>query len=168
MSNLPYSAVIKSPIGNLAVVCRGQKKLEITSIQYLLTKTPSKTPSDPAEKTLILSLQKDLEKYWQNPKHKFTVPLAPEGTSLQKRVWKALQKIPSGKTITYGELALQIGTGARVIGNACRKNPILILIPCHRVVAKNGLGGFGGDTSGKLIDNKKYLLRHENMSIKFL
>ncbi|MFA6409496.1 MAG: methylated-DNA--[protein]-cysteine S-methyltransferase [Gammaproteobacteria bacterium] len=157
-----YSAIIKTPIGNLAVICQGKKKLSVASIQYLPAKTVPKMPSDPLEKKLVLALQKDLEKYWQNPKHKFTVPLAPEGTDLQKRVWKALQQIPSGKTVTYGELALKIGTGARVIGNACRKNPILILIPCHRVVAKTGLGGFGGDTSGKLIDNKKYLLKHEN------
>jgi len=158
-----YSAIFKSPIGNLAVICQGKKKSSIASIQYLPTKTSSKILSDPLEKKLVLALQKELDEYWQNPKHKFTIPLTPEGTPLQKRIWKALKQIPSGRTVTYGELALKIGTGARVIGNACRKNPILILIPCHRVVAKAGLGGFGGDTSGKLIDNKKYLLKHENI-----
>lgn len=159
MSN--FIAVINTPIGSLGINCQGKTKLVLTSLQYLPKKTPTKLPSDLLQKKLVVSLQKDLEKYWQNPKHKFTVPLAPEGTDLQKRIWKALQQIPSGKTVTYGELALKINTGARVIGNACRKNPILILIPCHRVVAKAGLGGFGGDTSGKLINNKKYLLKHE-------
>ena len=74
-----------------------------------------------------------------------------------------MQKIPSGETKTYGELALELKTSARAIGQACRKNPISIVIPCHRVTAKNNLGGFAGKKSGRLLDIKKYLLMHENV-----
>ena len=81
------------------------------------------------------------------------------GTRFQKRVWKELIKIPRGKTVTYGELAKRIGSprACRAVGSACGKNPLPVLIPCHRVVAANGLGGF---TMGGL-KRKRELLKKE-------
>jgi methylated-DNA-[protein]-cysteine S-methyltransferase len=87
------------------------------------------------------------------------------GTDFQNRVWSALRTIPAGQVVTYGALAERLGSGARAVGGACRRNPVPILVPCHRVVAANGLGGFSGDTSGRLVDIKRRLLVHEGIEI---
>ncbi len=103
----------------------------------------------------------ELQTYFKNPKHIFNLPMQLQGTPFQMRVWKALQKIPSGKTVTYQMLAEQLQTGPRAIGNACRTNPIPVIIPCHRVIAKNNLGGYSGATNGAWMEIKKWLLAHE-------
>jgi len=87
------------------------------------------------------------------------VPLAPAGTAFQRRVWAALQQIPWGETRTYGEIAAAIGapSAARAVGGACARNPIAIIVPCHRVVGSNGkLTGYAGG-----IERKRWLLAHE-------
>ncbi len=89
------------------------------------------------------------------------VALEPEGTVFQRRVWQALLDILPGQTRTYGALARELGSSPRAIGGACRSNPIPLLIPCHRVVAANGHGGFAGHTSGRWMDIKRWLLEHE-------
>lgn len=89
------------------------------------------------------------------------LPLAPEGTPFQLRVWRALCEIPPGRTLTYGELARRLETSPRAVGGACRANPVPLLIPCHRVVARNGLGGFAGRRQGAWTDLKARLLAHE-------
>jgi len=89
------------------------------------------------------------------------LPLAPQGTPFQQRVWQRLQQIPPGRRVTYGELAEELGTGARAVGGACRANAIPLLIPCHRVVAANGDGGFAGHTRGRWLEIKRWLLQHE-------
>lgn len=87
--------------------------------------------------------------------------LAPAGTDFQKRVWRELMRIAPGEVRTYGELARRLGTSARAVGGACRANPIPILIPCHRVVAAGGEGGFMGRTRGSAMALKRWLLEHE-------
>lgn len=104
-----------------------------------------------------------LSAYFKNANHHFTLPLNPIGTPFQQRVWKALLEIPAGTTVTYADLAKKLKTSPRAVGNACRRNPIPIIIPCHRVVAKNHLGGYSGATSGELLDIKKWLLMHEGL-----
>lgn len=99
--------------------------------------------------------------YFANPKHTFNIDFHIEGTTFQKRVWKALLNIPSGETLTYGELGKQLKSHARAIGQACRTNPLPILIPCHRIVAMNHLGGYSGETHGKMMGVKRWLLAHE-------
>lgn len=89
------------------------------------------------------------------------VPLAPQGTPFQRRVWQAMGKIPPGQTRRYGELAQELGSSARAVGGACRANPIPLLIPCHRVVAASGQGGFAGAQDGRLVELKRWLLTHE-------
>jgi methylated-DNA-[protein]-cysteine S-methyltransferase len=84
-----------------------------------------------------------------------------EGTPLQRAVWDAMCAIPRGKTRTYGDIARELGAEAREIGQACGDNRLPIVIPCHRVVAANGLGGFAHATSGYLIEVKRWLLAHE-------
>jgi methylated-DNA-[protein]-cysteine S-methyltransferase len=89
---------------------------------------------------------RQLREYLAGTRRAFTLPLRrPAATTpFQHRVWDALLAIPPGETRTYGELAAQLGTSARAVGGACRRNPLPILVPCHRVVARGGLGGFSG------------------------
>ncbi len=113
----------------------------------------------------VIEAIEQLEQYFNNPQYKFNLPMKLQGTELQKKVWQALRTIPCGTVKTYGELAEQLGTSPRVIGNACRSNPVPIIIPCHRVVAQNGLGGYCGAESGKMLDTKQWLLRHEQCDV---
>jgi methylated-DNA-[protein]-cysteine S-methyltransferase len=83
------------------------------------------------------------------------------GTPHQLRVWEALAAIAPGDTATYGELAAEIGSGARAVAAACRANPLPLLFPCHRIVARNGLGGFLGASDGAPLVLKRWLLEHE-------
>ncbi len=102
-----------------------------------------------------------LVQYFRDPRAKRNIPLAPAGTPFQRRVWRALCRIPPGQVRSYGELARALGTSARAVGGACRANPIPVLIPCHRVVSANGEGGFMGKTAGRAMTLKRWLLRHE-------
>lgn len=89
------------------------------------------------------------------------LPLAPRGTPFQRRVWQALRRIPPGERVTYGELARRLESGPRAVGGACRANAVPLLIPCHRVVAADGDGGFAGHTRGRWLEIKRWLLAHE-------
>jgi methylated-DNA-[protein]-cysteine S-methyltransferase len=102
-----------------------------------------------------------LNVYFGDGSYRFNLPLRLPGTVFQQRVWRALRDIPPGRTLTYGQLARQLGTGPRAVGGACRANPCPIVIPCHRVVAAHGLGGFAGDLSGRKLAVKRWLLGHE-------
>jgi methylated-DNA-[protein]-cysteine S-methyltransferase len=100
-----------------------------------------------------------LRAYFKGRLREFDLPLAPEGTAFEQKVWKALLKIPYGRTIAYGELARRIGKpgAARAVGLANGRNPLPIVIPCHRVIGSNGkLTGYGGG-----LDTKRWLLTLE-------
>lgn len=104
----------------------------------------------------------EIRQYFCDPQFKFNLEILLQGTVLQKKIWHELQKIPVGTTKTYGELARKLGTGPRVVGNACGRNPVPIIIPCHRVVAASSLGGYcGGKDSERFMEIKKLLLKHE-------
>ena len=102
-----------------------------------------------------------LERYRNDPDTKFELPVTVVGSDLQRGVWDAMCAIPRGSTRTYGELARELGADARVIGQACGDNRLPIVIPCHRVVAADGIGGFGHATGGYLLEVKRWLLMHE-------
>jgi methylated-DNA-[protein]-cysteine S-methyltransferase len=87
--------------------------------------------------------------------------LQERGTPFQRRVWQRLREIPPGQRRTYGELARELHTSPRAVGNACRANPLPLFTPCHRVVASNGLGGFSGAREGRWLELKAALLEHE-------
>lgn len=93
----------------------------------------------------------------------FDIELRAQGTSFQKKVWQALCLIPAGQVLSYGELARQLNTSARAVGGACRSNPVPLIIPCHRIVAKDGVGGFAGSTDGAALKIKRWLLEHEGV-----
>jgi len=102
-----------------------------------------------------------LERYRNDPDTKFELPVTVVGSDLQRGVWDAMCAIPRGSTRTYGELARELGADARAIGQACGDNRLPIVIPCHRVVAADGIGGFGHATGGYLLEVKRWLLMHE-------
>jgi methylated-DNA-[protein]-cysteine S-methyltransferase len=93
---------------------------------------------------LLAEAARQLSAYFAGELTDFDLPLAPAGSPFEQRVWAAMQTIPYSQTRSYGELALQIGSAPRAIGRACGNNPIPIVIPCHRVLAKDGLGGYSG------------------------
>ena len=149
-----FDVVIPSPVGKLGLRLTERK---LSSIHFLAD-SKAKNPSLEKELKPILA---ELQAYFANPRHRFKLSLQPQGTEFQKAVWKALQNIPSGETRTYQELAQKLKTSPRAVGNACRRNPLPIFIPCHRVVAKNGLGGFCGKNEGKFMQVKIALLEFE-------
>ena len=91
----------------------------------------------------------------------FDLPHQAQGSAHQDRVWAAISAIPCGETRSYGELAAMLQSSPRAVGNACGRNPLPILVPCHRVVAKQGLGGFNQSRDTWLLDIKRWLLNHE-------
>lgn len=101
----------------------------------------------------------ELSSYFENPNHRFQLRLNPQGTSYQKSVWNSLLVIPSGRTMTYGDLANRLQSSPRAIGQACKKNPLALFIPCHRVVGKTHVGGYMGRQDA--LAYKIALLEHE-------
>jgi methylated-DNA-[protein]-cysteine S-methyltransferase len=99
--------------------------------------------------------------FWPEPEQTINLKLLKQGTEHQNKVWAELLKIPLGSTLTYSGLAKKIGSAARAVGNACRTNPYTLLIPCHRVVAVNGMGGYSGHRHGEYMKIKEKLLAYE-------
>ena len=148
-----YAAVIASPFGRLGI----QAQKALTSIDFVSNRIPLQTPSTPLARQVCAQLKA----YFADPRTRFDLPLAPRGTPFQQRAWRALRRIPSGTARTYGELARTLKSAPRAVGGACRANPIPIVVPCHRVVAANGPGGFMGATRGRAMDIKRWLIEHE-------
>ncbi len=104
-----------------------------------------------------------LQDYFDGKRRHFQIPVAPHGTAFQRRVWAALQQIPPGQTRSYRDLARAVASGARAVGQANGKNPIPIIIPCHRVVAADGsIGGYSGHDG---IATKSFLLDLERREL---
>ena len=149
-----WDAVIEFPKMKVAVAIREGR---ISDIRYLPPATATKPPmNDLAEKAV-----RQLERYREDPDTKFDLPLLVEGTEFQRSVWDVMCAIPRGRTLTYGEVARKLGGEARVVGQACGDNKLPIVIPCHRVVGADGVGGFSHTADGYLIDVKRWLLMHE-------
>lgn len=153
-----YQAVIATPLGRMGIRMTSEA---ISALDYLPHDRPEQPPADAATAQAVEQLQN----YFRNPRASCTVPLALAGTRFQRQVWQALQAIPPGTVLTYGELARQLGTAARAVGGACRANPIPILIPCHRVVSRQGLGGYAGAVTGDPLGVKRWLLQHEGVEV---
>ncbi|OLS31978.1 MAG: Methylated-DNA--protein-cysteine methyltransferase [Candidatus Heimdallarchaeota archaeon AB_125] len=146
-----YIANYNSPIGNLVVISNQQSILECN---FQNKKKQSKEIPRILERAL-----KQLDEYFKGERRKFDLDLSPSGTEFQEEVWKQLIEIPFGSTISYRELAVNVGNkrAVRAVGNANGKNPISIIIPCHRVIGSDGkLVGYGGG-----IEKKKWLLDFE-------
>jgi len=132
--------------------------LMISKIDYL----PPDTALIPPGNALAQAFSTQCVQYFNNASSIFDVPLKPTGTIHQQKVWNATLSIETGKTITYGEIAKRIKSGARAVGTACGANPYPLVTPCHRVVSAQGLGGFmKEDSPGFYRQIKIWLLKHE-------
>lgn len=152
-----YNAVIDLPFGRFAICANDDGLLQVVPVSRA-------NRLKKADHPVAADVCQQLHSYSANSKFHFSVTVKASGTPFQKKVWRALSKIPANQTVTYGEMAHRLRTSARAVGNACRRNPAPIVVPCHRVVAKNGTGGFMGKREGSAIQMKNWLLRHEASS----
>lgn len=121
-------------------------------------------PPESEETPLLIKARDQLEEYFDGTRQAFDLPLTPFGTAFQMKVWAALAAVPFGSVTTYGQLAAELGTAPRALGGACGRNPIPVLIPCHRVLGSdNRLGGYSGMDG---IDTKRFLLKLEGVPLK--
>jgi methylated-DNA-[protein]-cysteine S-methyltransferase len=155
-----WDAVIGFPKMKVAVATREGR---VAGIRYLPPEAPEVAPRN----ALAEHAARQLERYREDPDAAFDLPLLVEGSVFQKAVWQAMCAIPRGRTRTYGDLAKELGGEARAVGQACGDNRLPIVIPCHRVVASDGIGGFGHSTDGYLIEAKRWLLLHEAQADEF-
>lgn len=159
---------LETPIGWLAVGVQDdvvlsiemdvtpEAKLDMSSYQNISKHTAITTDA----LYFVETVKQQLHAYFSGQSTRIEIPYIPQGTPYQQRVWREMSNIPYGQTITYAELAERVRSGPRAVANACGANPLPLLIPCHRVVAKHGLGGFmQGNPKGLSI--KQWLLQHE-------
>lgn len=141
-----------SPVGRLTLVADGDV---LTAICWGDNRPDEPTP-------LLAEAVRQLGAYFDGRLTRFDLPLAPAGSPFECRVWGAMRHIPHGQTRSYGELAHAIDSGPRAIGRACGRNPIPIVIPCHRVLGRSGLGGYSG---GDGLGTKRKLLALEGIAL---
>ncbi len=144
---------IPSPVGEITLIASDE------ALQAVLFSVAAPHATKSVDHPVLKKTARQLQEYFEGSRKDFDLPLAPEGTIFQKKAWSQLLKIPYGKTISYGEQAERLGDSrkARAVGTANSQNPISIIIPCHRVIGKNGaLTGYAGGLSVK-----KFLLEFE-------
>lgn len=160
MESTYYYKVVASPVGDLKLIASDKALVAVLfnrgrGSKVALVGSLEEKDSHPV---LVLA-EKQLAEYFSGKRLEFDLPLAPKGTVFQMKAWKQLQKIPYGKTISYGEQAKGLGDQkkARAVGMANGRNPLSIVVPCHRVIGASGsLTGFGGG-----LKTKEYLLNLE-------
>jgi methylated-DNA-[protein]-cysteine S-methyltransferase len=155
---LAFDAVVPAPFGGIGVRVAGEV---LTELVYL----PVSIPRQAAKTKLAREVRAQLRAYLRDPAYRFDLPLAPRGSDFQRRVWSRIAAIPPGKTLTYGAVARSISSAPRAVGQACGANWYPLVIPCHRVLAAGGIGGFGNHQGEGFHQNvKRWLLAHEGVS----
>jgi methylated-DNA-[protein]-cysteine S-methyltransferase len=155
--SLQYDAIVAAPFGAVGIAVQG--------VQVVIELLPENHSIKSAEHKVAAKVASQIEAYFNNARNDFNLPLVFKGTPFQRRVWQAISAIACGRVATYSEIAQQIGSGPRAVANACGANHLPLVIPCHRVVAKNGIGGFmNGQQEGVKI--KTWLLKHEGITFK--
>lgn len=159
-----YEALLDAPFGVVAIAMQsGQLVInllhEAPSNEQLQNYHPTEI-SNP----IVKQAYEQIQHYLKQPTTQFSASLhQQQGTAFEQRVWQAIADIPLGQVATYGQVAKKIGSGPRAVANACGANNVPLIIPCHRVVAQNGIGGYmQGKQNGLLI--KRWLLAHEGVS----
>jgi methylated-DNA-[protein]-cysteine S-methyltransferase len=146
---------VDTPVGRLALEADHDA---VTGVRWA---SPGERSRDKTPSPVLKEATRQLEGYFRRKLKRFDLPLAAHGTDFQKRVWKMMREIPYGETATYGGMAMALGSGPRPIGMACARNPIPIIVPCHRVLASGGKeGGFSG---GRGLPTKRQLLALEGV-----
>jgi len=154
-----FTGIVKAPFGAIGIRSEMGKLRELV---YLPPSYREKAPADAvAEKAA-----KQIARYFTEPDFRFTLPLADVGTAFQHKVWEVIAAIPRGDVLTYGEVARIIQSAPRAVGQACGANWFPLVIPCHRVTAAGGLGGFAhhDDETGFHLGVKRWLLAHEGVT----
>lgn len=151
---IEFQFILPTPVGKLGLLVEKDK---VCNLSYVDDNCEIKIPKS----GLAYDTYQQLNEYFSQKREKFDVPLSPAGTDYQKRVWERLLKITYGESFTYGDIANELASGPRAVGNACRWNPILIIVPCHRVVSKTDIGGYAGKVAGETIKRKILLLEME-------
>ncbi len=156
MTNV-YTAHWQSPMGLLRIAATDDA---ITEVVFADAPTPSQDQDHP----LIAECIRQLDEYFAGNRTAFELPISPKGTEFERRMWRALCSIPHGTTVSYAQLAQRIDSpkAFRAVGSACGKNPIIIIIPCHRVLGSDG--GIGGFSCG--LFRKRALLALEGVQIR--
>ncbi len=149
-----YQAVLRTPFGVVGIHCADDALTGITFLERGIVEQP---PRDAFAQEVCAQLQA----YFDAADFQFDLPLKLSATMHQMKVWQAMRDIPCGQVQTYGNLAALLHSSPRAVGQACGNNPIPIVIPCHRVVSKAGLGGFMHSTDNSILDIKRWLLAHE-------
>ena len=150
-----FDAKLATPFAVLGIRAAGEL---VTHIEYLSRGVATLAPTN----RLAAKVCRQIEKYLDDPEYRFDLPFEYRGTAFQQRVWRAIYSIPSGKTLTYMDVARQLKSAPRPVGGACGANRLPLVIPCHRVVASGGIGGFMHARGGEPIAIKQWLLKHEN------
>ena len=150
----PYQAKLPAPFGMLGIHCTDEA---LTGIAFISERSKAQLAGNP----FVQEVCGQLKAYLVTEDFQFDLPLKLHGTVHQLKVWQALRDIPSGEVQTYGDLAKLLHSSPRAIGQACGNNPIPIVIPCHRVVGKTGLGGFMHSSDNAQLKIKHWLLAHE-------
>ncbi len=152
-----FSAIVAAPFG--AVGIRTEAAL-LQELVYLPPSFDAKAASDALAEQVALQVSR----YLDDPDYRFDLPLPDIGTAFQRRVWQAIAAIPRGAVLTYGQIAKQLRSAPRAVGQACGANWFPLVIPCHRVTAAGGLGGFShhDDATGFHVGVKRWLLAHED------
>ncbi|WP_136417721.1 methylated-DNA--[protein]-cysteine S-methyltransferase [Herbaspirillum sp. ST 5-3] len=153
-----FSAIVEAPFGAIGVRTEPGVLRELV---YLPKSFHEKAPTD----ALSEQVARQVEQYLEDPDFQFDLPLAEVGTAFQHRVWQAISAIPRGDVVTYGQIAKQIRSAPRAVGQACGANWFPLIIPCHRVTASGGLGGFSNhdEETGFHVGVKRWLLAHEGV-----
>ncbi|MCB5197391.1 methylated-DNA--[protein]-cysteine S-methyltransferase [Deefgea salmonis] len=150
-------AVIATPFGRIGLSLIGDS---LSAVDFLVAATPLKTSHHP----LLHEAKRQISAYFNEPKFVFDLPYQLNGTPHQLKVWQAIAQIPAGEVLTYSEIARRCASSPRAVGGACGRNPMPLLIPCHRVVAMHGLGGFNANRNGlDWLPIKRWLLQHEGV-----
>ncbi|NOZ11758.1 MAG: methylated-DNA--[protein]-cysteine S-methyltransferase [Gammaproteobacteria bacterium] len=152
---LKYDAVIATPFGRIGITAQDNALCGIDLLSPRISLRSS-------ENSLALDVCRQIQAYIDDPASSFDLPLCVSGTVYQQRVWTTLQQIVPGEAVSYGALAHKLSSGPRAVAAACRANAVPIVIPCHRVVAKTGLGGYMGQRDGPAMRMKTWLLEHES------
>ncbi len=155
---LRWQARLAAPFAVLGIRTQGER---IAEIGFLPRNASVLAPTDAAAALACA----EIERYLADPGYRLELPLVPAGTAFQRRVWDAIRAIRCGRTRTYGDIARELGSSPRAVGQACGENPYPIAVPCHRVVSCGGIGGFAHRGGGYLLEAKRWLLEHEGAMV---
>ncbi|PWF55708.1 methylated-DNA--[protein]-cysteine S-methyltransferase [Massilia glaciei] len=157
-----FTAIVAAPFGAVGI------RSEAGALRELVCLPPHFAEKDAADAVSELAARQ-LERYLRDPDAGFDLPLAKVGSAFQHKVWDAIASIPRGSVRTYGQVAKHIGSAPRAVGQACGANWFPLIIPCHRVTAAGGLGGFSNhdDENGFHLGVKRWLLAHESVGLEF-